>query len=109
MWGEQRRRAIVVLAVLAVAGCSLGQGGPRATTRGEGLYHQVRRGENLYRIGKAYGVSHAALAKANGLADASRLEIGQRIFVPGGKRVLPVNLITPEHAVSEAPSMNELP
>ena len=109
MWGGQRRRAVVVLAVLVVAGCSLGHGGPRATTRGEGLYHQVRRGENLYRIGKAYGVSHTELAKANGLADASRLEIGQRIFVPGGKRVLPVNLITPEHAVSEAPSMNELP
>ena len=109
MRGEQLRRAIVVLTMLVVAGCGLGHGGPKVSTRGEGLYHQVRRGENLYRIGKAYGVSHAELAKANGLADASRLEIGQRIFVPGGKRALPVNLITPEHAVSEAPSINELP
>ena len=109
MWGEQLRRAVVGLVVLMMAGCGLGHGGPKATMRGEGVYHHVRRGENLYRIGKAYGVSHAEIAKANGLVDASRLEIGQRIFVPGGKRVLPVNVITPERAVSEAPALNDLP
>ena len=69
----------------------------------------MRRGENLYRIGKAYGVSHTELARANGITDASRLEVGQRIFVPGGKRSLPVSVITPEHALSDAPAANELP
>jgi murein DD-endopeptidase MepM/ murein hydrolase activator NlpD len=90
-------------------GCSAGVGSPKVAIRGEGIYHQVRRGENLYRIGKAYGVSHGELARANGIADAGRLEVGQRIFVPGGKRALPVSVITPEHAVSEAPPGNEFP
>ncbi len=66
-------------------------------------------GENLYRIGKAYGVSHTELARANGIQDASRLEVGQRIFVPGGKRPLPVDVITPEHAVSAPPQPSDLP
>lgn len=109
VWGEQSRRAVVGLVVLVLAGCSLGSGSSKIGIGGEGVYHQVRRGENLYRIGKAYGVSHAELARANGIADAGRLEVGQRIFVPGVKRTLPVSLITPEHALSEAPSSNELP
>lgn len=109
MWGRRLGGALIGLTLLFVAGCGLGHGGPRAAIRGDGVYHQVRRGENLYRIGKAYGVSHSDLAKANGIADAGRLEVGQRIFVPGGKRALPVSLITPEHAVVEAPPANDLP
>lgn len=109
VWREQRCRAIASLLVVALAGCSASFGSQKVASRGEGIYHQVRRGENLYRIGKAYGVSHGELARANGIVDAGRLEVGQRIFVPGGKRALPVSVITPEHAVSEAPTGNELP
>lgn len=109
MWGQQLRWVVIGLGVVAIAGCGIGRGSSPKAARGDGIYHQVRRGENLYRIGKAYGVSHTELAKANGLADASRLEIGQRLFVPGGKRTLPVNVITPEHAVNDAPPASELP
>jgi murein DD-endopeptidase MepM/ murein hydrolase activator NlpD len=98
-----------VASLVVVVGCGLGSGSLKPTGRGEGIYHQVKRGENLYRIGKAYGVSHVELARANGIADAGRLEIGQRIFVPGGRRSLPVNVITPERAVTEALAENELP
>jgi lipoprotein NlpD len=104
------RWGLLGLLVLVVgAGCSLGAGKGRVAPRGEGVYHQVRRGENLYRIGKAYGVSHQELARANKIGDAGRLEVGQRIYVPGGKRLLPVHVITPERAVSDAPPDNELP
>ncbi len=106
-WQWWRGALVVLLAVVAL-GCSLGGRGSKVP-RGEGIYHQVRRGENLYRIGKAYGLSHTELARANGIVDAGRLEIGQRLFIPGGRRSLPVNLITPERAVSEAPTANELP
>lgn len=109
MWGQQLRWVVITLGVVAIAGCGIGRGSSPKAARGDGIYHQVRRGENLYRIGKAYGVSHTDLAKANGLADASRLEIGQRLFVPGGKRALPVNVITPEHAVNDAPPASDLP
>jgi murein DD-endopeptidase MepM/ murein hydrolase activator NlpD len=103
------RRGLVGLFVVVLTGCGFGHGHLDGSIRTDGVYHQVKRGENLYRIGKAYGVSHTELARANGLADASRLEVGQRIFVPGGKRPLPVSLITPEKALSEAPTPNELP
>jgi murein DD-endopeptidase MepM/ murein hydrolase activator NlpD len=109
VWGGQWQKAVVSLVVLVLAGCNFGARISKVAVRGEGVYHQVRRGENLYRIGKAYGVSHSELARANGLADASRLDVGQRIFVPGGKRPLPVSIITPEHAVNDAPPSNELP
>lgn len=60
-----------------------------------GVYHQVRSGENLYRIGKAYGVPINQLADVNHLHDPSRLEVGQRLFIPGARRELPVTVITP--------------
>jgi murein DD-endopeptidase MepM/ murein hydrolase activator NlpD len=43
----------------------------------------VRRGETLYRIGKQYGVPANVLAQANGLADPTRLAVGQRLTIPG--------------------------
>ena len=108
-WGGWLQRGLAGLLVLMLSGCGFWHARVDRPTRGEGIYHQVRRGENLYRIGKAYGVSHTELARANGITDASRLEVGQRIFVPGGKRSLPVNVITPEHALGDAPAANELP
>ncbi len=71
--------------------------------------HEVRPGETLYRIGKAYGVSPGELVRVNALADPDRVEVGQRLFIPGGSRVLPVNVITPEQAVPEAAVPCNLP
>ena len=91
---DARQRTRVVAMVVA-AGCTAAHT-PSSSVRGGGIYHEVTAGENLWRIGKAYGVSHAELARVNGIQDPNRLEVGQRIFVPGGKRSLPVSLITPE-------------
>lgn len=74
-----------------------------------GLRHRVERGENLYRIGKAYGVSHRELARANSLAHPERIEIGQVLVIPHARRPLPVRVITPEHAKAERPAPPELP
>lgn len=71
----------------------------------QGIYHVVRPGENLFRIGLAYDVSREALARANGIRDSSQLRVGQRIFVPGATRQLPVDIITP--AEPAAPSLPE--
>jgi murein DD-endopeptidase MepM/ murein hydrolase activator NlpD len=88
------------VAVLAAAG---GCG-----TRG-GIYHRVRPGENLYRIGKAYGVQFEKLAQINRIGDPHRIMVGQRIFVPGATRRLPVTMITPERAWISRPRQRELP
>lgn len=102
-----RARGVVGLVALALAGCSVLGGGPRG--RGPGIYHEVRRGETLYRIGKAYGITHQELARVNGIDNADRLQVGRRVFVPGGRRVLPVHVITPEQAVSDAPAVGDVP
>lgn len=71
--------------------------------------HRVKPGENLYRIGKAYGVDYRELARANGIDDADRIEVGQRLVVPNATRELPVEVITPVRARDDQPVPAELP
>jgi len=55
----------------------------------------VQRGENLFRIGKAYDLTYQELARINRIEDPSQLRVGERIFIPGATRQLPVEIITP--------------
>jgi lipoprotein NlpD len=87
---------VAAAVMLGVAACST-----------NGVYHRVRPGENLYRIGKAYGIPLKRLAAANHLSDPSRIEIGQRIFIPGARRELPVDVITPRAANLRPPQPDE--
>ena len=66
---------------------------PSSVRRSQGIYHVVQPGENLFRIGKAYDVSVEELARVNGIRDASQIRAGQKIFIPGGARQLPVETI----------------
>ena len=74
-----------------------------------GLRHRVERGESLYRIAKAYGVTPEELARVNGVEDTSRIEVGQVIVIPRARRALPVGVITPESARGDRPAPPELP
>jgi lipoprotein NlpD len=67
-----------------------------------GSYHVVRAGENLYRIGKTYNVSHEELARVNKLRHPYQIRAGQKIFVPGASRQLPVEIITPGNFATDA-------
>jgi len=90
----------IVLWVLFVAGCSSRTAAPppSAAKQIDGIHHVVRPGENLYRIGKAYDVPFSELARANGIKNAALIRAGQRIFIPGATRLLPVEIITPSEA-----------
>jgi LysM repeat protein len=46
--------------------------------------HTVKKGEQLGSIAKRYGVSTSSLAKSNRLKNANRIEIGDRLIIPGG-------------------------
>ena len=83
------------------AGCSAVA--PEPVVRGAGIYHEVRQGENLFRIGKAYGLTYQELARVNGIKDAGQIRVGQRIFIPGATRPLPVETITPAEPAPAAP------
>ena len=72
------RLAVALTVGLAVggAGCSVHRSGGPA-----GVYHQVKPGENLYRIGLQYGVTWMAIMEANGLA-SSTIYSGQTLTIP---------------------------
>jgi len=52
-----------------------------------GVYHTVREGQTLYRIGKIYRVDDQLLLRYNGIEDPTRLQVGQKLFIPGVTRV----------------------
>ena len=44
--------------------------------------HVVRRGQSLYGISQAYGISFQSIAQANEISDPSRLVVGQALVIP---------------------------
>ena len=98
------------MSILFVAGCSSRTVSPppSAVKKLDGIRHVVRAGENLYRIGKAYDVPFDELARLNGVRDPGQIRVGQRIFIPGATRQLPVEIITPAEAPARsAPAPQE--
>lgn len=63
---------LIALVCLVIASCAA-----------PGIYHVVEPGQTLYRIARAYGVDEAQLAKVNKVSDPTRLEAGQRLYIPG--------------------------
>ncbi len=62
--------------------CALGVGLACASGKGSGFYHEVQRGENLYRIGQRYGVPTAVLAKTNRIRDVRGIRVGTKLWIP---------------------------
>jgi len=79
---------------------------PTATTArpatGMTILHTVQTGENLYRIAQKYGTSVQAIAQANGLADVTRVAVGQKIAIPNIQA-------TTEPEPTETPTMTPTP
>jgi murein DD-endopeptidase MepM/ murein hydrolase activator NlpD len=95
-----KARWAMALSLVILPSCSLVTPKPSSPTPtvkrpAQGIYHVVRTGENLFRIGKAYDLTHEELARVNGLRDAGQIFVGQKIFIPGATRQLPVEIITP--------------
>ena len=61
-----------------------------------GVYHQVRPGQTLFRIAKTYGVEMKELSRVNRISDPADIEVGDRLFIPGARRVLEVPSYRPE-------------
>jgi peptidoglycan-N-acetylglucosamine deacetylase len=45
-------------------------------------YHTVQSGETLGKIAQQYGITTAALANANGIANPNMIRVGQKLIVP---------------------------
>ncbi len=87
-WRAVRRRGCLLFLCL-LTGCALVAPPlpppPKSSLGVGGVHHTVKRGENLWRIGRAYGVGVEQIAVLNGIANPDRLEIGQRLFIPGAR------------------------
>ncbi len=77
-----------VVALIGVAGCETlpeerpVSRPPQAIPALHGSYHQVRRGETLWRIAHSYGLDVRRLAEANRLPSPTQVAAGQRLFIP---------------------------
>lgn len=62
-------------------------------------FHVVARGETLFKIAQAYGLTVSDLALANGIRDPSLIYAGQRLLIPAradsGARAVPNSYPTP--------------
>ncbi len=78
--GLRNRNYIYVGQRLRIPGA--GGGG---TSRGSsgGSVHVVRRGQTLSSIARRYGRSVAAFVRVNGIRNANRIYVGQRLRIPG--------------------------
>jgi membrane-bound lytic murein transglycosylase D len=65
------------------------------------VQHTVRRGETLSHIARRYGVTVSALQAANGNVRPTRLQVGQRLTVPGGAAA---RAAAPTRTASAAPA-----
>lgn len=64
-------------------GCATVTMGPPPPPKGmAGIYHQVKKGQTLWRISKTYQVELEKIARVNRLTDTSRIYVGQLIFIP---------------------------
>ncbi len=99
MGGKPNERLSLVLlfvsAVLVLSHCASQKAPtkkpppPQKTT---GVYHVVERYQTFYRICKTYGVDLNDVASLNRITDPSKIQTGQRIFIPGAKKVLKVEI-----------------
>ncbi|MBI5598686.1 MAG: M23 family metallopeptidase [Deltaproteobacteria bacterium] len=61
---------------------------------GGGVYHTVGKGETLWRISHTYGADIQDVAEVNNIKDPTKIELGQKIFIPGARharKVAPYN------------------
>jgi murein DD-endopeptidase MepM/ murein hydrolase activator NlpD len=84
-----RTALVYCLALLALlGGCTFSR--PAA-----GVYHTVKEGQTLYRIGLIYQVDAQRIARVNGISDPKQLRIGQRLYIPGATSSKEVPSATP--------------
>ncbi|MEM7030042.1 MAG: LysM peptidoglycan-binding domain-containing protein, partial [Chloroflexota bacterium] len=55
---------------------------PNSGSTNDFVTHTVQRGENLYRIGRTYGISVDELVRINGLTNPNTIYVGQDLKIP---------------------------
>jgi LysM repeat protein len=56
----------------------------------DGVMHIVQPGQTLWRIARAYDVPLETIARVNGIADPTHVDVGVPIFIPGARATIDV-------------------
>ena len=74
--------------ISAVSNASAAPPAERTHDIHDGVFHEIRPGETLYRVARAYGVSVEDLRAENGISDPAQLATGSLLFVPRAERTV---------------------
>ena len=81
-----KRLGLVVIVAICLGGCATGRVSHRIGMADvPGVYHEVIKGQTLWHISKIYEVDLRKIINTNRLPDASKIEVGQLIFVPDAR------------------------
>ncbi len=69
----------------------------------KGVYHVVKPGETLKRISDAYEVEAQAIERYNNIHDPRKLQIGQKLFIPGVDEIKEVRMSVAEKVYHKTP------
>jgi lipoprotein NlpD len=68
---------------LTASGMGAAKGVPAHKVDHPGVYHEVKQGQTLWSIARAYGVDVQTLARVNQISNTTVLYAGQKLYVPG--------------------------
>jgi murein DD-endopeptidase MepM/ murein hydrolase activator NlpD len=74
---QSRRLSRILLALFLAAALIPG------AAAGEAVYHILAKGETLYSLARAYGVTTEAIMKANSIDNPAKLRVGMKLLIPG--------------------------
>lgn len=85
-------QSYVLVLSLLIASCATR--GPVIPLSGGGVYHTVEPGQTLWRISQAYRVDMKTLMAVNKIVDPSKLEKGQKLYIPGARGFVQVTPVS---------------
>lgn len=74
-----------------------------------GTYHEVKQGQTLWSIARAYGVDVHTLARVNKLSATTTLYMGQKLYVPGATQQRDIASRCPCRTETAKPSISPKP
>lgn len=83
------KAVMILLVIVLFSGCVTV---PPEREMPRGVFHIVGRGQTLWRIAKTYGVDVNLLMRTNAISDPAQLKVGQRLFIPGARKALDIEL-----------------
>jgi murein DD-endopeptidase MepM/ murein hydrolase activator NlpD len=87
-------KIIILLFLISFIQACLRSPLPFPDTKPKGIYHTVKKDRTLWRICRRYKVSLQDVAEINNIQKTSQIKAGDKIFIPGAKRVLWVRPVT---------------